>query len=174
MVRFSDPAAMFAAVFDAHLAYVWRVLRHLGVRPADLDDLCQDVFLVVLRRLPDYRPVGDIRSWLYAICHHEVRNYRRRAHVRRERSVERLPEPVAEVTPLDQAQHRQALERVERAVAGLPEVQRQVFLLYELEGLPMKDIVATMGCPVQTGFSRLRAARAHVRTAMVEGRQCDG
>ena len=73
-----------SAIFKAHHAFVWRILRHLGVGAADQDDALQEVFVVVHRRLGDYSEQAKIRAWLYAICTRVVRDHRRRLSRRRE------------------------------------------------------------------------------------------
>jgi RNA polymerase sigma factor (sigma-70 family) len=68
-----------AGVYEAHFRYVWRCLRSLGVRDAQLDDALQDVFLVVQRRLPEFDGGAELRTWLYAIALRIARKYRERA-----------------------------------------------------------------------------------------------
>lgn len=146
-------------IFDAHAAFVWRSLRHLGVREADLEDLCQEVFVTVHRKLDGFEGRSSIRTWLYGICVRTASDHRRRAYVRRERPASEPPPSVVEPAQI------QALERAEnRRVLGalldeLDDDKRAVFVLYEIEELTMKEIAAIVGCPLQTAYSRLHAAR---------------
>jgi len=64
----SAPACALRDVFETHAPFVCRSLRQLGVSETDLDDVLQEVFVVVHRRLPDYRESGRARAWLYSIC----------------------------------------------------------------------------------------------------------
>src|SRR3954464_2285619 len=73
------PVLDLATVYEAHFRYVWRCLRSLGVRDAQLDDALQDVFLVVQRRLPSFDGGAELRTWLYAIGLRVARKYRDRA-----------------------------------------------------------------------------------------------
>ena len=157
-------APTFHAFFAEHADYVYRSLRYVGVRPADVEDLAQDVFLVVHRGWETYEPRAP-RAWLFAIARRVARDHRRRASVRREHTV-LVSEPVS-VAPLPDARTESllALERLLGCVQGLDEDKREVFLLFEVEELPMHEIAEALGIPVQTGFSRLRAAREHVRCA---------
>jgi RNA polymerase sigma-70 factor (ECF subfamily) len=60
--------------------FVWRALRHLGVRRADLPDVCQEVFIVVHRRLPDFDTTkSSLSTWIYGICMRTASQYRRRS-----------------------------------------------------------------------------------------------
>jgi RNA polymerase sigma-70 factor (ECF subfamily) len=157
----------FRAVFDDHVGYVWRVLRHLGVRERDLDDAVQEVFVVVHRRLPEWEPRAPIRTWLYVICVHAARDHARRAHVRRELPSESVPDVKDDgKAPDDALEAREALFRVERAVTALDERLRQVFLLYELEGWTMETIAETLEIPLKTAYSRLRLAREKLRVSL--------
>jgi RNA polymerase sigma-70 factor, ECF subfamily len=161
-----------ADVFEAHIDYVWRVLRHMGVAPRDLEDVAQEVFVVVHRRLAEWEPRGDIRSWLYAIAAHAAKDHRRRAWNRRVGPLEEQAEPHGSETTEDlddRLDARRALERVHAALSALPEEQRMVFVLYELEGLSMEEITQGMQCPLKTTYSRLRLAREAVRTRAAEG-----
>ena len=79
------PLLSVRQIFDEHARYVWRTLRHLGVADADLEDVCQEVFVTVHRKLPEFEGRSKLRTWLYGICLRVASDYRRRAYVRRER-----------------------------------------------------------------------------------------
>ncbi|HEY1534274.1 MAG TPA: sigma-70 family RNA polymerase sigma factor, partial [Polyangiaceae bacterium] len=74
----------FKEVYDANFAFVWRSLRRLRVPDASLKDAMQDVFLVVHRRLGEFEGRAKVSTWLFGICLRVAKDYRRRAHVRRE------------------------------------------------------------------------------------------
>src|SRR5687768_10818102 len=118
----SEPAAAMPArlreAFEAHGAFVCRSLRHLGVPETDLDDLLQEVFLVVSKRLDDYEERGRARSWLYSICSRVASGHRRKVTRRRESAP--VAEPVAQPSQLEVVQDRQALELGFRLLQELP------------------------------------------------------
>jgi len=157
----ADPALDVTALFKAHHAFVWRILRHLGVAAADQEDVLQEVFVVVHRRLADYREQDKMRSWLYAICTRVVRDYRRRAG-RRHEELREAPEQPHEASQASSFADRQALSLAQRMLAMLPEKQRAVFLLYEIEQLSMPEIALAVECPLPTAYARLRKARERV------------
>ena len=147
-------------------AFLWATLQRLGARPADLDDLYQEVILVVHRRLGDYDPAAPLRPWLFGICVRVVAGWRRRAHIRREQLVDVLPESRAATPAPDED-----LERV-RAQAALREIldtldleRRAVFVMYEIDELPCAQIAEMIGVPVGTVHSRLHAARKEFQQA---------
>lgn len=67
----------FAAVYDAHFAFVWRSVRGLGVPTDAVDDVTQEIFLVIHRRLGDFEGRSSLRSWIYGIARNTVRTHRR-------------------------------------------------------------------------------------------------
>lgn len=152
----------FTEIFREHARYLWRALLGLGVRPGDVDDACQEVFLIVHRRLPEFDGRA-LRSWLYAICLRVASEYRRSARVRREVSVDRVPDSH---TPggQDEAVHAGELsERLLKSLDRLDEDKREAFVLFEIQELPLREVAEALGCPLQTAYSRLQAARARVR-----------
>lgn len=149
-------------IFDLHAAFVWRTLRHLGVRDADLEDVTQEVFLVVHSRLAGYDERDRLRSWLYAICSRVAKAQLRKTARRRESVTAEPPESDVPATQLEHIAERQALERGQQVLAALPEEQRAVFLLFEVERMSMVEVAEALGCPLQTAYSRLHKARERV------------
>ena len=152
-----------AALFDAHASFVWRALKRQGVPERELPDACQEVFLVVHRQSASFEGRSSIRTWLYGIAMRVALGMRRKAHVRREVLTEDLPEQQHGATPLAAAEQRQQLWLIESALASLPDVKREVFALYELEGMTMAEVAGALGVAENTALSRLYAAREHVR-----------
>jgi RNA polymerase sigma-70 factor (ECF subfamily) len=167
VAKAADPPA-FDEVFRAHAQYVGRTLRYLGVGEAHLEDACQEVFVVVHRRLKDYREGGSLRAWVRQICLLVARNRRRTMRRRREEPQEELPEAVAPATQQRDLELRDLRKRLLQALEELPAEQRDVFVLYEIEQLTMAEVAQALSCPLQTAYSRLHAARARMR-AKVEG-----
>jgi len=156
----ADLPSRLREAFEEHGAFVCRSLRYLGVPEADLDDLLQEVFLVVCQRLNDYEERGRARSWLYSICTRVAQAHRRKQ--RRSSGFGPPAEQAADATQLDHVQDREALELGWRLLAQLPEQQREVFVLYEVEDMPMSEIARALDCPLQTVYSRLYKARERI------------
>lgn len=146
-------------VFDEHGRYVFRVLRYLGVREADLPDLCQEVFIIVHRKLDGFEGRSSIRTWLYRICQRAASDYRRKAHVRREVAMVGSPEEFDAPETDDAVARLEARSAVGFALDQLDDAKREVFVLYEIEGLTMREVCEVLDCPLQTAYSRLHAAR---------------
>jgi len=136
-----------------------RVVRRMGVPESEVEDLTQEVFVVLHRRIADYDAAHAMRSWLFGIVRRVVADYRRLARVRHEGRSEAV---VTLTTPPDQTaalERRDARRILDAALDAMPDEQREVFVLYELEGMPMREVADAVGCPLQTGYSRLHAAR---------------
>ena len=163
--------ATFEQVFTTHAPFVWRTLRRLGVREADVEDVCQEVFLVVHRQLPGFEARSSIRTWLYGICLRAASSYRRRPHRSREDIASTPPEESIPAPQDDDLERKRALARLDVALDQLDDDKRAVFVLYELEQLSMAEIAEATGCPVQTAYSRLHAARRLVEAALAPAPQ---
>jgi RNA polymerase sigma-70 factor (ECF subfamily) len=158
--------ASFPVIFNEYAPFVLRTMRHLGVSPADLEDQCQEVFVALFQGLSGFGGRSALRTWVYGICRYTASNYRRRAYIRRERAVSEVPEQPAALAPQEQdLLVRTGCLELERLLSVLDDDKREVFVLYELEELSMKDVAAVCQCPVQTGYSRLHAARKLLREA---------
>ena len=158
------------AVFDAHAAFVWRALRRLGVREPYVEDVAQEVFLVVHKRLAEFDDRSGMKAWLYGISVRKASEHRRRAWVRRERSVEEPPEVVSPPEQHAEVERRQAIAILEGILERLDPKKREVFVLFELEELSLAEVAVAVGCPLQTAYSRLQAARASVQAAVTRAR----
>lgn len=149
----------FEDVYDQHFDLVWRSLRRLGVPASGVDDAAQDVFVVVHRRLAEFEGRSKIETWLFGICLRVARSYRRKAA--RAAVHDPLPEElVAEQRGPDAvAASRRAWAVVEGFLETLDEDKRAIFVLADLEELTAPEIAAALGIPLNTVYSRLRAAR---------------
>ena len=164
-----DPTPTFRQLFDEQLPYVLRVVRYLGAAPSDAEDVAQEVFVVAHRKLDTFEGRGSVQSWLYGICRRVLSDHRKRAYRRREVPTEEVRPGAQEPSQESDLAFGRALASLRAALDGLDEAQKTVFLLYEVEQLTMKEITEAMGTPLQTGYTRLHAARAHVKRRGAEG-----
>jgi RNA polymerase sigma-70 factor (ECF subfamily) len=160
-----------AGVFRDHAAYVWRVLRRLGVEERDVEDVCQEVFVVVHRRLPEFEGRSSLRTWVYGVCVRTASDYRRRAGHRHEVVTGSPPEQLSVDDPHGALAARQARQVLDGILSELDEDKRTVFVLYEIEQLTMAEVAEAVGCPLQTAYSRLHVARAKVESAIARIRE---
>lgn len=164
----ADPPT-FKGAYEAHFPHVWHTLRRLGVRQADLEDATHDVFVVVHRRWADFDPSRPVKPWLTGIAYRVAADERRRARHRREQVSEpgfAHDQPAKGRTPDELVAARQARALVQAALDGLDFDKRVVFVMHELEGMSAPEIAAVVEVPVNTVYSRLRAARARFKQAV--------
>ncbi|MBN9163398.1 MAG: hypothetical protein BGO98_33105 [Myxococcales bacterium 68-20] len=158
------PVRSSAELFREHGAFVWRLLRRLGVPYADLDDLTQEVFLSVHRALASYEERNQLKAWLYRIAVREAVRHRRTRPPPSSMDIEDLDEASPDC-PEATAQANEARERFNRLLETLDEPRRTVFVLYEIEELTMAEVAAAVGCPLQTAYSRHNSAKKMILAA---------
>jgi RNA polymerase sigma-70 factor (ECF subfamily) len=158
----SGGRADFASLYDTWFDDVLKWLRAMGAPPADREDLAQEVFLVVRRRLPDFDH-RNVAGWLYRIASRQVAAHRRRkwwkAVLARRPDLELDDLPHGDAGPavaLEQKERRQILQVLLKA---LPEKRRETFVLFELEGYSGEEIACLQSIPVATVWTRLHHAR---------------
>ncbi|MBX3198710.1 MAG: sigma-70 family RNA polymerase sigma factor [Labilithrix sp.] len=156
----ASTAQRLRTVVDAEHGFVWRTLRRLGVREADVEDAVQEVFLALHRRADDVE-VGSERGFLFRACEFVAMRARRTLARRRESTdVEpAAPEAPREDSPDHALGRAQTLERLDRVLDRLDDDLRSVFVLYEIEELTMNEIAHLLAIPLGTVASRLRRAR---------------
>ncbi|HET7541126.1 MAG TPA: sigma-70 family RNA polymerase sigma factor [Polyangiaceae bacterium] len=157
------PVLDLATVYEAYFRYVWRCLRSLGVRDSQLEDALQDVFIVVQRRLSEFDGRAAVRTWLYAIALRVARKYRERAR-RDPASLDAAREQDPEIYAASEASgdrehENERLLLARRALASLDDDKREIFVLARVEQMSAPEIASILRVPLNTVYSRLRAAR---------------
>jgi RNA polymerase sigma-70 factor (ECF subfamily) len=174
----------FRDFYHAHVEFVWRGARRLGVDDAAVDDVVQHVFLVAYRRFPEFRlddfpgGRGSVKAWIFAILVRVVREYRRTT--RRKSPHVNLPHTDPETLadsrhlgPHEALAKAEAARVVQRLLEELDDEKREVFVLAELEQLTAVEIADALGVNASTVSSRLRAARRDFERAAERHRRRD-
>lgn len=151
-------APSFDGVYRAHFGFVWRVLKGMGVPESAVEDAAQEVFVVVMRRLPELGPDAAVKSWLCSIALRVASNARRTRRRKRQEPIVHEP-PSAGPSPQEHAESRRALEQVLAVLDTLDEPLRVVLVLAQFEQMTAPEISALIGVKVNTVSSRLRRAR---------------
>jgi RNA polymerase sigma-70 factor (ECF subfamily) len=172
----------FDDVYEEHFGFVFRSVRGLGVMPSSVEDVVQDVFVVVHRRLAEFDGSrASIKTWLFGILRRVVADHRR-TH-RRKPAQFGTKEGDAEVEQLTDSQRMGPHESAARAEAvrvlaelldTLDDEKREVFVLAEVEQMTVPDIAQATGLNVNTAYARLRAARQDFEEAVRRHRAKDG
>jgi RNA polymerase sigma-70 factor (ECF subfamily) len=143
-----------------------------GVPRHEAQDLCQEVMLIVHRRLPDFEG-RSLRGWLYGICVRVASDYRRSARVRREIPHGEVPEPGNTFGQMDQYERNAQRQRLLRALERVEDDKRTAFVLYEVEELTLAEVSEALGVPLQTVYSRIKAAREALRRELEQDSQSE-
>ncbi|HEX6241225.1 MAG TPA: RNA polymerase sigma factor [Polyangiales bacterium] len=166
----------FNTVYATYFHSVSRWVRAFGGLSADVDDLTQEVFLVVERRMDSFQG-GNLAAWLYGIVRRTVRDHRRKAWFRRWLSG---ADPEAADAGAETPDPGVSLERKEaqRLVATILQemsaVRRSTFVLFEIEGYSGEEIAQLESVPVNTVYTRLHHARKDFFRLMAERLGAEG
>lgn len=161
----------FDDVYDEYFSFVWRTARRLGVAPSSIDDIVQETFVVVHRRLPEPRS-SSLRTFIYGVVANVVRNHRRSLRRKPGGDVDpELLEDNADRGPEAMAQREQAARILDRILQQLGEDEREVFVLVELEQLTSSEVADMIAINPNTVRSRLRIARERFEAALARERR---
>jgi RNA polymerase sigma-70 factor (ECF subfamily) len=148
------------AIYERYHDAVWRTLACLGVADDAIEDAVQEVFLVVHRRLDDPARYGSLKSWIYAITRRVAWHAHRGAARAQRRLAVVEPRDLDDASPEEHAARLQARAILLRILDAMPQDQRVVFVLAEIEGLSAPEIAGAVEAGINTVYSRLRLARA--------------
>ena len=170
----------FEALYERHRNGVYRyLLRHCG-NTATTDELFQDVWMRVIRTRNAYVPTARFATWLYTLAHHRLVDHWRAAGLRDAVSLdgdEAASEAVEALAAsrADEPEHRtgerEVKTRLHAALAALPPLQRDAFLLSHQSELTLAEIATLTGVGIETVKSRVRYAIEKLRTALGELRE---
>ena len=152
----------FGALVGRYMRAAYAVGLSVTGRHDDAEDAAQEAFMVALARLDDCRTPDRFAGWLLTIVRNRARNLVRREVLR---DTDVLPETAAARgrTPEGAAEHAELQERLGTALQRLPEVQREIVLLHDLEGWRHREIAERLGIPSGTVRSHLHVARKSLR-----------
>jgi RNA polymerase sigma-70 factor (ECF subfamily) len=170
----TSPALAIRASLDFHgfyreyFRFVWRTVRRLGIEGVLIDDVVQEVFLVVHRRLGDFEGRSSYKTWLYGIIRRIVADQRRTARRKPAHPADHELDAVKSPShgPDACAEHAERVRLLHRLLAELDESRREVFILADLEGLTTLEIAEALGSNPNTIGSRIRAARREFEAAL--------
>ena len=168
-------------VFREYAPRIYHIARRLLNNEADAEDVTQDVLLQVVRKLHTYRGESTLPTWLHritvnaALAHREKRANRAKHETATgdEEMLEavaaepshgvKLPRPNVHAGPDELALATEQRALIDRAIARLPQLFRDVFVLADVEGIPSDEIATLLGLSVPAVKSRLHRARLRMR-----------
>jgi RNA polymerase sigma-70 factor (ECF subfamily) len=157
----------FGLLVERYQRAVYAVAVSVTGRHEDAEDAAQEAFLVALGRLDECRSPERFAGWLMTIVRNRSKNLIRRESLR---ETDQVPPGARSWAPTPDriAETRELRDLLEKALAGLPEVQRQIVLLHDLEGWKHREIAERLELPAGTVRSHLHFARKALRLALEE------
>jgi RNA polymerase sigma-70 factor (ECF subfamily) len=159
-----DRTALLRRLYVEHAEALTRRMFRLCGDAEVARDLTQDAFLIALREPEAFRGEAQLGTWLQGIAYNLLRDHRRTHRRRRglwQRWRSRHATPAASTAV--SATEQPLLERLQRALDGLDEAQRDAFVLRIVEGLSLEQTAEIVGAPVSTVSYRATAAEKKVR-----------
>jgi RNA polymerase sigma factor (sigma-70 family) len=168
----SENAESVDAIYDRHAPQVERWARRLAGPQFDAEDLLHDIFLVVMRRWPEFRGDAKVTTWLFRITLQVVRWRRRNDAVRRwlwgRHGQDSLDARASVPTPIEEIERREQHLRLYTALDRLPEKYRTPLVLSALEGLSGEQIAELTDSEVNAVWVRLHRARAKLADLLLD------
>jgi RNA polymerase sigma-70 factor (ECF subfamily) len=140
----------------------------MGLSGAELDDACQEVFVQIFRYLARFEHRADFQTWLYKLCLSQASRLRRRRRLQQALGFV-LGRGGAGRSSGHEWSEAMVAERVQRVLGRMKPLHRQVFVLYELEGVDGEAIARILDCPAATVRRRLHYARQEFEELLEAG-----
>ncbi len=166
----------FEQLYDRHETGVWRFVFRSVQNPAVADDLVQELWFAVARSAASYEPTAKFKTWLFTMARNRVIDHVRTAknHASMDAENEDGESMFADLAadsrlgPLRQLSSREQARALLAAIEQLPEDQREAFLMQAEADMSVDEIAAAVGMSFETAKSRLRYARAKLKTLLAE------
>jgi RNA polymerase sigma-70 factor, ECF subfamily len=163
-------AAAFERLYQQYNRRVFSIcLRMLG-NPTEAEDLTQDVFVQLYRKIGSFRGDSAFTTWLHRMTVNQVLMHFRKRGVRHESTTDDGELPVLIQVGTERPSHMPIIDSIalERAVSELPPGYRTVFVLHDVEGYEHEEIARQLGCTVGTSKSQLHKARMRIRALLAK------
>jgi RNA polymerase sigma-70 factor (ECF subfamily) len=161
----------FATIYDRHFAFVWRLAANCRVPQSHLDDVVQEIFLVIHRKLPGFEGRSSLRTWIASITRFTSKEFlRRKRHQILGSEVDPDASASTSMTPVEQLEAVAAAQLLDKILDELPEEQRDAFILAEVEQMTAEEIAVVLESNPNTVRSRLRSARQGVQQSLARHR----
>ena len=159
----SGSEAAFQMLYERHFDSVFRLGRRLAGFDVDAEDLAQEVFCVVHRKVGEFRGDAQFTTWLYRITAFTAAKFRRKRKAQKVLMLDFGRETVAlgapEETPERELRRKQAEQTVHKVLEKLSEKKRVVLVMFELEQMSGEEISTILQVPIDTVWTRLFHAR---------------
>src|SRR5258706_124219 len=161
----SGGAQPFEEIFLLHHRRVYSLCLRMIGNSTEGEDLTQEVFVQVFRKLGSFRGDSAFTTWLHRLTVNQVLMHFRKSHVRKEQLTEDGEIPIGTTFDRSRFNRSPVLDRLalDEAIVQLPHGYRLVFVLHDVEGLEHSEIASLLGCSIGTSKSQLHRARMRMR-----------
>jgi RNA polymerase sigma-70 factor (ECF subfamily) len=159
-------SVMIPTIENVWAEFAARLGRFIRARVADqatADDILQDVFVRIHRRLDHLRAPAKLQSWLYLIARNAIID-----HYRKNRETAELPESLLAEPPKDSPEACELRDALRQMIEGLPEAYRTAVMLTEFEGLTQQELANRLGITLSGAKSRVQRARGQLKEMLLD------
>jgi RNA polymerase sigma-70 factor (ECF subfamily) len=155
----------FEEIYRRHHRRVFSLCLRMTQNQSEAEDLAQDVFVQLFRKVGSFRGESAFTTWLHRMTVNQVLMHFRKKKVRDERSSEDEETPDRIEPGTENPDAMPVVDRIalDNAIAQLPPGYRTTFVLHDIEGYEHEEVARIMGCSVGTSKSQLHKARMKLR-----------
>ncbi len=157
--------AAFEEIYNRHHRRVYSICLRMLQNATEAEDLTQDVFIQLHRKIGSFRGDSAFTTWLHRLTVNQVLMHFRKRNVKFEKTTEEGETPVQVVSGTENHRRMPIVDKIaiENAIALLPDGYRNVFVLHDVEGYEHEEVAKILGCSVGTSKSQLHKARLKLR-----------
>ncbi len=157
--------AAFEEIYNRHHRRVYSICLRMLQNATEAEDLTQDVFIQLHRKIGSFRGDSAFTTWLHRLTVNQVLMHFRKRNVKFEKTTEEGETPVQVVSGTQNPRKMPVVDKIaiENAIEKLPNGYRNVFVLHDVEGYEHEEVARILGCSVGTSKSQLHKARLKLR-----------
>ena len=157
--------AAFEEIYNRHHRRVYSICLRMLQNATEAEDLTQDVFIQLHRKIGSFRGDSAFTTWLHRLTVNQVLMHFRKRNVKFEKTTEEGETPVQVVSGTQNPRKMPVVDKIaiENAIEKLPNGYRNVFMLHDVEGYEHEEVARILGCSVGTSKSQLHKARLKLR-----------
>jgi RNA polymerase sigma-70 factor, ECF subfamily len=151
----------FEEIYRRHHRRVYSICLRMLQNPPEAEDLTQDVFIQLYRKIGSFRGDSAFTTWLHRMTVNQVLMHFRKRNVKFEKTTDEGETPEQIVSGTANPDRMRIVDRIalDNAIAQLPEGYKNVFVLHDVEGFEHEEVARILGCSVGTSKSQLHKAR---------------
>src|ERR1043165_3112937 len=151
----------FEEIYQRHHRRVYSICLRMLQNASEAEDLTQDVFIQLYRKIGSFRGDSAFTTWLHRMTVNQVLMHFRKRTVKFEKTTEEGERPVQIVSGTSNPERMRIVDKIalDNAIEQLPEGYKNVFVLHDVEGFEHEEVAKILGCSVGTSKSQLHKAR---------------